>query len=806
MSTKNVILKDKNGNQLAPATIAEQVSYDATHNIKQALGLASGHATTANNAADMTDTTRIYVYTGSETGYTAGNWYYYDGSAWVSGGQYTDGVQFETDDTLSVSGKAADAAAVGELKDDLIYSELLNVFDGQLSNAYWNSSGVLISYNGDVCNTNKIPCKEGDIVKIITDPVISDVALFVSYFDSTGTTRVRRDTGTSTTYEGVAPTGASYVCFTFEKSGLTKDSFNSVKVYVNNLSDVLDEKLPLLENVNNAFSVALPWYGSGYIKSDGTIQGYTNFSYTDYIYVSGKVHLKANLYYVPSGYYHVGCYDSDHAFLGGLFEGTGGQQAIDQDLSLPDGTAYIRIATYTSQKDTVKLHIYNKVSDIAATTKVNTATITERISIEDLANNLFVSMPVNYEWYFETDDNFNIYVKAYPHLLVRGGWTASEAYTIAWSNIVTNLSQYIVTSPKGVINCLKLEDSRSLCLDIVGKTLVVKPTSNQRYPYFADIITNHNGRITKGQIDAYIGWTNYKSITELQMKLADVAYISDSMKTALIATNEEATYDYPNMPKILWISDVHWNNDCYAYLKYLADFGQYDALIISGDLNYYQFEQTLDATKTGMSELARLWNNYYRDKTIVLPCRGNHDGHVGYSDYTSEMFANAVIKPFQDCEPNGYYYYDIDKYKLRIIMLNSCDDAQSRKGFTSAEVTWFQNALASLQDGWSVISVSHHPIVQDINNETTLAGNSDAIVSAIQSFVSSKPNCNFIAHLSGHTHIDAMEKVNGVEYVSLIDSSTDQSDYSADIICINQTTQTVNLLRSGQGSDRQFTY
>ena len=423
-----------------------------------------------------------------------------------------------------------------------------------------------------------------------------------------------------------------------------------------------------------------------------------------------------------------------------------------------------------------------------------------------LANSLFISMSANNEWYFETDDNSNIYVKAYPYLLVRGGQTASDSYTIGWSDIVTNLSQYIVTSPKGVINCLKLEGGQSLCLDIVGKTLVVKSISHQRYPYFADIIVNFNGRIIKGQIDAYIGWTNYKSITELQMKLADVAYVPDAMKTALTTINENATYNYPNMAKLLWISDVHWNNDCYAYLKYLADFGQYDALIISGDLNYYQFEQTLEATKTGMSELARLWNSYYREKTIVLPIRGNHDGHVGYSDYTSEMFADAVIKPFHDCEDNGYYYYDLEKYRIRVVMLNSSDDAQSRKGFKSAEVAWFSNVINSVEPGWNVISVSHHPIVEQLNTESSLAGNSSGIVSAINSFVANKQDCRYIAHLSGHTHRDMMDKISGVNYVSIIDSSTDQSDYSADIICINQTTQTVNLLRSGQGSDRQFTY
>lgn len=42
----------------------------------------------ASTVAGMTDHDRIYVYTGSETGYTNGNWYYWDGTAWASGGTY----------------------------------------------------------------------------------------------------------------------------------------------------------------------------------------------------------------------------------------------------------------------------------------------------------------------------------------------------------------------------------------------------------------------------------------------------------------------------------------------------------------------------------------------------------------------------------------------------------------------------------------------------------------------------------------------------------------------------------------------
>lgn len=72
-----------------------------------------GSPLVAATAAEMTDTSRVYVYTGSETGYTAGNWYYNDGSAWVSGGVY-NAVAVQTDTTLSVSGEAADAKATGD--------------------------------------------------------------------------------------------------------------------------------------------------------------------------------------------------------------------------------------------------------------------------------------------------------------------------------------------------------------------------------------------------------------------------------------------------------------------------------------------------------------------------------------------------------------------------------------------------------------------------------------------------------------------------------------------------------------------
>ena len=80
---------------------------------ESAKSAAYGSPLTANTAADMTDQNRVYVYTGSETGYTAGHWYYYDGSAWTDGGVY-NAVAVQTDTTLTQAGKAADAKETGD--------------------------------------------------------------------------------------------------------------------------------------------------------------------------------------------------------------------------------------------------------------------------------------------------------------------------------------------------------------------------------------------------------------------------------------------------------------------------------------------------------------------------------------------------------------------------------------------------------------------------------------------------------------------------------------------------------------------
>ena len=89
-----------------------------------------GAPAVASTVSAMTDHNKIYVYTGSESGYTAGNWYYYDAGSWESGGVY-NATAYITDKTLSEVDKPADAKTTGDeiadLKSALLPEGLVDV-------------------------------------------------------------------------------------------------------------------------------------------------------------------------------------------------------------------------------------------------------------------------------------------------------------------------------------------------------------------------------------------------------------------------------------------------------------------------------------------------------------------------------------------------------------------------------------------------------------------------------------------------------------------------------------------------------
>lgn len=106
---------------------------------KQIIKNSGTHANVAKTVSEMVDDTRVYVYVGNETGYNYGHWYYYDDTnkQWVDGGVYTSNV-YDTDETLTVMGRPADAKVVGD--------ELRNIRKNNIVAGYGSSVALSTTF------------------------------------------------------------------------------------------------------------------------------------------------------------------------------------------------------------------------------------------------------------------------------------------------------------------------------------------------------------------------------------------------------------------------------------------------------------------------------------------------------------------------------------------------------------------------------------------------------------------------------------------------------------------------------------
>ena len=146
--------EEKTSREASDASLGERIA---------ALGNMVGSPFVANTVSAMTDHSKVYVYTGSESGYTSGHWYYWNGSAWTDGGVYqSSGIN--TDTELVTWGVAADAKAAGNgIK--LLAQGYENIFFDRIKNSYPRNDGGFNTYN-NWDRTSLIPVEPNEIIYI----------------------------------------------------------------------------------------------------------------------------------------------------------------------------------------------------------------------------------------------------------------------------------------------------------------------------------------------------------------------------------------------------------------------------------------------------------------------------------------------------------------------------------------------------------------------------------------------------------------------------------------------------------------
>ena len=239
-----------------------------------------GSTLTATTAAEMTDKTRVYVYTGSETGMTAGNWYYWNGSAWTSGGVY-NAVAVQTDTTLRVAGKPADGKAAGdaieELKVDLnaIQSEIgsSSVFDtwDYTGGYYIPTNTATLNLENPYTSSRNYPgrcaiveCEPGTEITITGKGGTNFRP--ISFCDASGNWLFRSDTEL-TNYVKVSPENTAYVVFNVGANStpysITIGSSNIAKIEkdIDDLQTEQEAEQTAIADIKTAIGtpVLVPW-------------------------------------------------------------------------------------------------------------------------------------------------------------------------------------------------------------------------------------------------------------------------------------------------------------------------------------------------------------------------------------------------------------------------------------------------------------------------------------------------------------------------------------------------------------------
>lgn len=296
----------------------------------------------------------------------------------------------------------------------------------------------------------------------------------------------------------------------------------------------------------------------------------------------------------------------------------------------------------------------------------------------------------------------------------------------------------------------------------------------------------------------------------------------------------------------------HIKVDANIALGDIADFkvGTEAAFAVYGikDLSY----QNLDSVfykwmKDAMQKLKSVHPNFYyvmgnHDDNRYINCDNIQAAESDY-DYTpAEVFGNYISKGNHDVvyndNNNGLdYYVDFANFKIRSFFIDANYYNESSQtstyqytkawwyGFSNATVSWMQQQLSSVPNGWSVIVFSHMSPIKEHNEQQAINYyNFDNMKNVIQEFISG--GGNYIATFYGHTHGDwstttpwldiclAAQKCqnyndvlpNMPEIIWPLKTEGTHTEDCWNVVLILPKSRKIKIIRFGAGDDREFTY
>lgn len=259
-----------------------------------------------------------------------------------------------------------------------------------------------------------------------------------------------------------------------------------------------------------------------------------------------------------------------------------------------------------------------------------------------------------------------------------------------------------------------------------------------------------------------------------------------------------------------------------------------DFIVSGGDITGYgAYNTVVDNILDDINVLMGLLSDI---NTRVISIPGNHDAFQNNDAITSLAMYNAHFKRSLDIHglvhsgiDNCDSYIDDESNKIRYIFI----DLYSRNPRTESYSTFLTNALAGMGDNYNAIIFSHAPLTNEFNDtvkkysslDDETGSNAFSNAFALQDILNSYAS-RIIACICGHSHTDAYGvSSSGILYIETTSAVHNRSIFrdgdliipyeyvlnsrketSYDIFVIDMSSQTIEAVRYGQGSNRKWKY
>ena len=285
--------------------------------------------------------------------------------------------------------------------------------------------------------------------------------------------------------------------------------------------------------------------------------------------------------------------------------------------------------------------------------------------------------------------------------------------------------------------------------------------------------------------------------------------------SSYVAGKLENIFDFNSATKFVnlaFLTDTHRNvhddSTILQYLKELELTDFLDAYVHGGDI-IETYNMTRSQWIIAMGENIQAYKFY---KNIMF-IKGNHDNN--HSETASENITNSQYKMVMNDFVTGlvfdesnastcYYYKDFPYEKVRIVVLDTFEGSDENVSITNAQIDWLYTKALDVNDGWTILLLSHMTpvsvgkckrILQAFNDRGTQYGDylfPDTITTY------------FAGIIHGHQHSDGYDNSNGFNDISVTCGYGD--GYGMDVATVDTSNKILHLTRFGSGSDRNYTF